>query len=281
MKARAAGAPTLPAASVARTSKTRAPGGCDGVVYGDAQAANVPGDAARPTRQANDAPGSLAANVNAGVASLVEPLGPPVIETAGATVSTVNVLVAAGPVLYAGSVARTSKRNVPSGSGGAVNGGPQAANGVTPAIGHSNVEPGSEAAKREDRRRVARRRGRAARQRHGGRDAVVAGERRGEVRQRADVARAAAALRGPRRDEPGAHVARARRHADLGLEHARVQRGGGRDDRRGARRAVEVVGVARVDPAVEEVAVAARDDALAPALKVDAAAVRRERRAGC
>ena len=67
-----------------------------------------------------------------------------------------------------------------------------------------------------------------------------------DVRQRSDVA--TGALRRARVDQALAHGLRRRRPTAgrSGLEHARIQRGGGRDDRRRARRAVEGLGVAGV-----------------------------------
>lgn len=115
-KARDAEGPVLPAVSVARTSNNRPPAGCSTAVYGELQAANPPGSSVVPTRHSNDAPASLDENMKVGVASLVRPDGPPLIDTEGKTVSMVNARVAGGPVLNAASVALTSKVLRPSAS---------------------------------------------------------------------------------------------------------------------------------------------------------------------
>ena len=88
--------PGLPAASVAWTSNTLAPSARAEVVCGDMHAANAPGTSGVPARHANATPGSLDEKVNVGVAVVVVPVGPPVIVTAGPTVSTVNARAASG-----------------------------------------------------------------------------------------------------------------------------------------------------------------------------------------
>jgi hypothetical protein len=104
VKARLAGAPVLPAASAARTSKVCAPSASVAVVWGDEQSAS----AAASTRHWKLVPSALE-NENVGVESLVSELGPASIEVTGASVSTVNARLARSLVLPAASVAITSK----------------------------------------------------------------------------------------------------------------------------------------------------------------------------
>ena len=106
----AALASVLPAASVARTANECEPSASLASVYGLVQEAQVPVDS---TRHWKVEPDSLDVNANVGVASLVVPVGPDVIDVAGAVVSgtlTVNVRVAGeASVLPAASVALTPK----------------------------------------------------------------------------------------------------------------------------------------------------------------------------
>ncbi len=84
---------------------------------GDVHAANAPGTSGVPARHANATPGSLEEKVNVGVAVVVVPDGPPVIVTAGPTVSTVNARAVTGPGFSAMSVALTSNVCAPSSTG--------------------------------------------------------------------------------------------------------------------------------------------------------------------
>ena len=109
MKERVAGeASVLPAASVARTLTVWPPSASAGVVHGLVHAVQAP----LSTRHVNVEPASVEVKPNAGVASLVGPLGPEVIVVSGAVVSDgaliVHVCVAGvASVLPAASVART------------------------------------------------------------------------------------------------------------------------------------------------------------------------------
>jgi hypothetical protein len=75
-------ASAFPAASLARTSKVYPPSARAAVVWGDVQDSNAP----EPMRHWKLAPGSLE-NVNMGVVSFVEPVGPVSIAVSGAVVS--------------------------------------------------------------------------------------------------------------------------------------------------------------------------------------------------
>src|SRR6185437_6971933 len=92
--------PTLPAASIARTSNSWAPSPSAAGVNDALHATQPVPSIAHCTCVGFPA----VVNVKVGVASLVGPLGPPVIVTVGAPVSTVNARLAL-PTLPASSVA--------------------------------------------------------------------------------------------------------------------------------------------------------------------------------
>ena len=142
VKVRLAGvASTLPAPSMARTSKVCEPSDRAAVVKGVVQAAN----AAASKRHWNVEPASVEVKVKVGVLSLVvlPAAGPPVMFVSGGVASTVKVrLAGVGSVLLAGSVARTSKVCAPSDSADVVNGVVQAAKAAA-SMRHWNVEPAS------------------------------------------------------------------------------------------------------------------------------------------
>ena len=129
---------TLPAGSVARTSKVCAPSASEAVVCGER--ARSPGAAVDAALEASS-PAWSAEKANVGVASFVGPDGPLSIVVSGAAVSTVKLREAGvGSTFPAGSVARTSKVWAPSASDAVVSGvehEPQA----PPSTRHSNVEP--------------------------------------------------------------------------------------------------------------------------------------------
>ncbi len=114
VKERAAGVGSIaPAASTARTSNVFAPSVWAAVVWGEVQATN-PAEA--PTRHWKVEPGSVDVNVNVGVASLVSPVGPPVIVVFGGPASlTTNVRVVTGGLGNSVLTARTEKVYGPSG----------------------------------------------------------------------------------------------------------------------------------------------------------------------
>ena len=129
-----AGAPVLPAASVATTEKVCGPSGRPSAVNGDVHAAGVPASRV----QVNVAVASGDEKVRVASGSLVGSAGAESMATAGAAVSTVQAADAGGPVLPAASVATTEKVWGPSASPGAVNGelhGP----GVPPSRAQANV----------------------------------------------------------------------------------------------------------------------------------------------
>ena len=90
------------------------------------------------TKHSNVEPGSVEVNVNVGVLSLVNPVGPPVIVVSGTTESTVNVrLAGVGSMLPAVSMARSSKVCSPSVRTTSSTGETHAANGLS-SNRHSN-----------------------------------------------------------------------------------------------------------------------------------------------
>jgi hypothetical protein len=139
----AGGSSTLPAGSLARTSKVCWPSLNNTVVYGERHEANC----SVSTRHSNVEPVSSAANANVGVLFLVSPEGPEVIVvcggvvSGGVTVSTVNErLAGVASVLPAVSIARTPKVCAPSPNSVVVCGELHEAN-AAPSTRHSNVEP--------------------------------------------------------------------------------------------------------------------------------------------
>ena len=125
---------TLPAASVARTSKVCAPSVSAAVVRGEPHVAN----AAASTRHSKLAPASLE-NAKVGVESLVSPLGPASTVVSGGVVSTVQACVAGdSSMLNQTSTARTANVCGPSASPISALGERQAAK-AAPSSEHSNV----------------------------------------------------------------------------------------------------------------------------------------------
>ena len=106
---RVVAAPVLPTVSTARTWNVRAPSTRAAVVCGDVQPAN----AAPSTRHSNVAPASEE-KAKVGVLSLVAPVGPLLIVTAGAVMSITIARLAGAPGLPAASVARISTVWLPS-----------------------------------------------------------------------------------------------------------------------------------------------------------------------
>ena len=132
---------TLPAGSVARTSKVWAPSASDVVVSGVVHEPQAPPS----TRQSKLEPGWLAEKANVGVVSFVGPEGPLSIVVCGAAVSTVKLREAGVASTFpARSVARTSNVCAPSASDPVVSGVEHEPH-APPSTRHSNVEPASSA----------------------------------------------------------------------------------------------------------------------------------------
>ena len=103
--------PVLPAASVARICRRRTPSVRPAKAWGDVHGANAPSS----TRQAVSA-ASLTVKPRVALVVVMEPTGPEVIVTTGATVSTRHCAEAGSDTLPTWSVALTSRTWVPSAS---------------------------------------------------------------------------------------------------------------------------------------------------------------------